>query len=168
MKVRILTHNERRFLTKCIALYHSKTNVQWKALYETGLSRSRIDDLAKNFRKEGLIDSNSYNIRADAIDKVKGLLVHNKDIDKGFHKIWDIVMIVIIGIVVLSIGSIMYSSDTFEFKNPLLGSVGSAVKSNVCESSYFEFKSGKCCLDKNANYICDSDEEIENETSFEF
>src|SRR3989344_2056001 len=34
---------------------------------------------------------------------------------------------------------------------------GSAVES-VCKSPYFEFKVGECCLDQNANSICDSDE----------
>ena len=37
---------------------------------------------------------------------------------------------------------------------------GSAVAS-VCNSPYFEFKAGECCLDKNTNSICDSDETIE-------
>ena len=37
-------------------------------------------------------------------------------------------------------------------------STGSAVKDTVCNAPYFEFKSGECCLDKDADKICDSDE----------
>jgi hypothetical protein len=39
---------------------------------------------------------------------------------------------------------------------------GKAVDS-ICNAPYFEFKSGECCLDKNANSICDSDEDIVEE-----
>ena len=35
---------------------------------------------------------------------------------------------------------------------------GAAVKAPVCNTPYFEFKTGECCLDTNANSICDSDE----------
>ncbi|MBU2640010.1 MAG: hypothetical protein KKG75_04900 [Nanoarchaeota archaeon] len=38
-------------------------------------------------------------------------------------------------------------------------STGSAVKDTVCNAPYFEFKSGECCLDKDADQICDSDED---------
>ena len=36
---------------------------------------------------------------------------------------------------------------------------GSAVKS-VCNSPYFEYKTNECCLDTNANSICDKDESV--------
>ena len=43
---------------------------------------------------------------------------------------------------------------------------GEAVAS-VCNSPYFEYKAGECCLDKNSNSICDSDEAIVEEVKEE-
>tara|TARA_Y100000310_G_scaffold343572_1_gene451862 strand:- start:785 stop:1480 length:696 start_codon:yes stop_codon:yes gene_type:complete len=44
---------------------------------------------------------------------------------------------------------------------------GAAVKDSVCNAPYFEYKQGDCCLDKNANSICDSDEDIVEEATTE-
>lgn len=35
---------------------------------------------------------------------------------------------------------------------------GSAVKQTICNTPYFEYKAGECCLDQNTNSICDTDE----------
>ncbi|MAG52360.1 MAG: hypothetical protein CMH62_00185 [Nanoarchaeota archaeon] len=43
---------------------------------------------------------------------------------------------------------------------------GSAVES-VCNAPYFEYKAGDCCLDKDANSVCDSDEDVVEETTTE-
>ena len=37
---------------------------------------------------------------------------------------------------------------------------GATVKTPVCNSPYFEFKVGECCLDSNNNSICDTDDGI--------
>jgi len=42
---------------------------------------------------------------------------------------------------------------------------GAAVKESICNTPYFEYKVGDCCLDKNGNNICDSDETIVEETT---
>ena len=36
---------------------------------------------------------------------------------------------------------------------------------NTCNSPYFEYKTGECCLDKDSNNICDSDEETKEEVT---
>ena len=46
------------------------------------------------------------------------------------------------------------------------GPTGSAVET-VCNTPYFEYRVGECCVDKNANSICDSDETIVEETPTE-
>lgn len=42
---------------------------------------------------------------------------------------------------------------------------GSIVKELICNASYFEYKEGECCLDKNANSICDTNESIVEEVT---
>jgi hypothetical protein len=42
---------------------------------------------------------------------------------------------------------------------------GAAVKETACNSPYFEYKQGDCCLDKNTNSICDSDEDSTETTT---
>jgi hypothetical protein len=45
-------------------------------------------------------------------------------------------------------------------------STGGVVES-ACNAPYFEYKATECCLDKNGNSICDSDEDIEESTTTE-
>ena len=38
------------------------------------------------------------------------------------------------------------------------------IDQELCQGSYFEYKTGECCLDTNSNHVCDKDEkEIEKE-----
>jgi len=41
----------------------------------------------------------------------------------------------------------------------------SVVNITTCNSPYFEYKTGECCLDKDNNRICDSDEEPKEEVT---
>ncbi len=56
--------------------------------------------------------------------------------------------ILVLLLFIILITGCSWSSDT----------AGSVVKESVCNSPYFEFKTGECCLDQNSNKICDKDE----------
>ncbi|MBI2105883.1 hypothetical protein HYT56_03540 [Candidatus Woesearchaeota archaeon] len=88
MVERILTNNEKKFLTIVVGCYNIGIGVQWKALYDAELSRGRIHEISKKFRREGLIEKDSYNVRKEKIKEVKELLKYNQEIEEGYHRIW--------------------------------------------------------------------------------
>ncbi|MEK6952824.1 MAG: hypothetical protein AABX29_07455 [Nanoarchaeota archaeon] len=79
-----ITHKERIFLTKCLQLY-PYTNVQWKALFNEGLSRSEIHRIAKELRKRGFIIQKNknryYNLNSEKVEEVKQILKNKIDED---------------------------------------------------------------------------------------